>query len=68
MNMSYEIGEQYCVPNTGKTIDPLAQMPQEVLDKIQRHSDRVAVAASKGVVVSYNVRGTGAGGIPITAA
>ena len=32
------------------------------------NSDRVAVAASEGLVVSYNVRGTGAGGIPITAA
>ena len=55
MNMSYEIEEQYCVPTTGKTQDPLAQMPQEVLETIQRHSDRVAGAASEEVVVSYNV-------------
>ena len=34
MNNSFEVGVQYCVPTTAKTLDPLAKVPEEVLDKV----------------------------------
>lgn len=55
MKRSMEVGVQYCVPPTGRTLDPLAKVPAEVLDKVQRHTDRVFHAASKEPVVSFNV-------------
>jgi hypothetical protein len=55
MNNTFEVGEQYCVPTTGKTLDRLAKVPQEVLDKAQRHTDRFFHAASEELVVSFNV-------------
>ena len=42
------------MPPTGRKLDPLAQVPDEVLDKVQRHADRVIHGASKELVVSYN--------------
>ena len=52
MNNSFEVGVQYCVPTTGKTLDPLAKVPEEVLDKVQRHTDRFFHAASPELVLT----------------
>jgi hypothetical protein len=54
MNNSFEVGVQYCVPTTGKTLDPLAKVPEDVLEKVQRHKDGFFHAASPELVVSYN--------------
>jgi hypothetical protein len=55
MNNTFEVGEQYWVTTTGKTLDPLVKVPQKVLDKVQRHTDRFFHVASKDLVVSFNV-------------
>jgi len=47
MNKSFEVGVQYSVPTTGKKLDPLTKVPQSVLDKVERHSDRFFHAARK---------------------